>query len=167
MFCGGERVAEAFEDRAIACPGCASPMRKEERDGVTVDECPSCKGMWFDHGELEDVARREPAQPEAKEPARFELAGGREAYRKCPRCSDTMARFNYAKISGVMVDACPTHGTYLDADELERISEFLATGGEAASTRFQQAEAERLANAVQDTRQRSNIHRRRGWYFDF
>ena len=27
--------------------------------GVTVEECPSCHGMWLDHGQLQAVARKE------------------------------------------------------------------------------------------------------------
>jgi len=30
-------------------------MREVEKNGVTVDICPSCKGVWLDRGELEKL----------------------------------------------------------------------------------------------------------------
>ena len=40
-----------------------------------------------------------------------------------------MLRRNYRKSSGVIVDVCNEHGTWLDADELEQIAGFLLSGG--------------------------------------
>ena len=40
-----------------------------------------------------------------------------------------MHRKNYGKRSGVIVDWCGAHGTWLDADELEQIAAFIAGGG--------------------------------------
>ena len=46
------------------CPKCQTPMRERERevDGgqvVVMDVCPSCSGIWLDHGELETLTRAE------------------------------------------------------------------------------------------------------------
>lgn len=30
-----------------------------ERNGVTIDYCPTCRGIWLDHGELEKILQRE------------------------------------------------------------------------------------------------------------
>lgn len=36
------------------CPRCASAVLDErERNGIQVDVCPSCRGVWLDRGELE------------------------------------------------------------------------------------------------------------------
>jgi Zn-finger nucleic acid-binding protein len=35
------------------CPKCESEMRSYERNGVTVDQCTSCRGIFLDRGELE------------------------------------------------------------------------------------------------------------------
>jgi Zn-finger nucleic acid-binding protein len=37
-----------------------------------------------------------------------------------------MQRRNFQRISGVIVDACRRHGTWLDADEIERIAGFVS-----------------------------------------
>lgn len=37
---------------ALECPSCGRPMRRETRDGVTVDVCRPCTAVWLDHHEL-------------------------------------------------------------------------------------------------------------------
>ncbi len=38
------------------CPVCDGVrMREVEKDGVLIDVCPSCKGVWLDRGELEKL----------------------------------------------------------------------------------------------------------------
>lgn len=45
------------------CPRCETESLAERtRDGVTIDHCPSCRGVWLDRGELERlIARALPA----------------------------------------------------------------------------------------------------------
>jgi Zn-finger nucleic acid-binding protein len=35
------------------CPKCENEMRSYERNGVTVDQCTGCRGIFLDRGELE------------------------------------------------------------------------------------------------------------------
>lgn len=38
------------------CPICHNVrMREIEKDGVIIDICPDCKGVWLDRGELEKL----------------------------------------------------------------------------------------------------------------
>jgi len=38
------------------CPVCEdSRMKEVEKDGVLIDICPSCKGVWLDRGELDKL----------------------------------------------------------------------------------------------------------------
>lgn len=48
------------------CPRCEVEVLDEKtRDGVTIDTCPSCRGVWLDRGELERlIARALPAREE-------------------------------------------------------------------------------------------------------
>jgi len=39
------------------CPVCDERMREVDRIGVTIDICPSCKGVWLDRGELDKLLR--------------------------------------------------------------------------------------------------------------
>ena len=37
----------------LVCPKCGSDMRAYERNGVTIDQCTGCRGIFLDRGELE------------------------------------------------------------------------------------------------------------------
>ncbi len=58
----------------LVCPKCQSPMRSYERNGVTVDQCTGCRGVFLDRGELERLVDAESAfyAPAAAEPRREE-----------------------------------------------------------------------------------------------
>jgi len=43
----------------MRCPKCGTPLVSRRHVEVTLDECPSCEGMWLDKGELEQLAGRE------------------------------------------------------------------------------------------------------------
>lgn len=50
------------------CPRCSVPQLIErDRDGITVDICPDCRGVWLDRGELEKLVQRAVAEIEAAE----------------------------------------------------------------------------------------------------
>ena len=38
------------------CPACSAPMIVIERQGIELDYCPACRGLWFDADELELLA---------------------------------------------------------------------------------------------------------------
>ena len=41
------------------CPRCeTTSLSERERDGVVVDACPACRGIWLDRGELEKLIAR-------------------------------------------------------------------------------------------------------------
>lgn len=49
----GVRVVEALSE--IICPRCAiqcAEVSPEDHDGLNIDRCPSCHGLWLDRGEL-------------------------------------------------------------------------------------------------------------------
>jgi Zn-finger nucleic acid-binding protein len=53
------------------CPKCEAEMRSYERNGVTVDQCSGCRGIFLDRGELEHLIDAEGAFYERKsEPER-------------------------------------------------------------------------------------------------
>ena len=41
---------------SLSCPNCSTVMTLNNRLGVEIDQCPRCKGVWLDRGELEKVA---------------------------------------------------------------------------------------------------------------
>jgi Zn-finger nucleic acid-binding protein len=40
---------------ALNCPKCQAPMRQHRRNGVTIEQCTRCHGIFLDRGELEQL----------------------------------------------------------------------------------------------------------------
>lgn len=40
---------------AIVCPVCTAPLKETVKDGVLIDICTQCGGVWLDRGELEKL----------------------------------------------------------------------------------------------------------------
>ena len=60
-----------------------------------------------------------------------------------------MLRTNYKRSSGVILDECRVHGTWLDADELEQVAGFILAGGHTSSMlEAEHQAAEREASAA-------------------
>lgn len=45
----------------LTCPKCQGAMRTYERNGVHVDQCTECRGIFLDRGELERLVDAETA----------------------------------------------------------------------------------------------------------
>jgi Zn-finger nucleic acid-binding protein len=139
--CGVEFRPEPLpqeQEAPLHCPACAGDDELAVRGvgGVWVRECGKCNGLWVAGDRFDSLVSR------ALEAAKLRAAQGipvaapkrqsvqREfQYRNCPACAERMHRKNYGKRSGVIVDWCGQHGTWLDADELEQIAGFIAGGG--------------------------------------
>jgi len=54
----------------MRCPRCEKEILEErERSGVTVDLCPTCRGIWLDRGELEKILAATAQEWERSAPA--------------------------------------------------------------------------------------------------
>jgi Zn-finger nucleic acid-binding protein len=57
----------------MKCPVCTNiNLVMSERQGVEIDYCPECRGVWLDRGELDKIIERSGAQetivPQAPQP---------------------------------------------------------------------------------------------------
>jgi Zn-finger nucleic acid-binding protein len=43
----------------MTCPKCGGEMRTHRRNGVTIEQCRKCHGIFLDRGELEQLIGRE------------------------------------------------------------------------------------------------------------
>jgi Zn-finger nucleic acid-binding protein len=122
----------------LPCPVCGGLMPVLAIAGTTINECPGCNGLWVPGDRFDELVMR--ACDSAREKGTAGLVAGarmsganpsgtRVEYRKCPVCEAFMQRSNFRKRSGVIIDRCHSHGTWLDADELERIAGFILEGG--------------------------------------
>lgn len=56
----------------MKCPICHAELRIAERQGIEIDYCPACRGVWLDRGELDKMI--EHASP------RIARSGARPSY---------------------------------------------------------------------------------------
>jgi uncharacterized protein len=54
----------------MKCPVCEVPLSISSREGVEIDFCPQCRGVWLDRGELDKVIERASAAMATVGPAR-------------------------------------------------------------------------------------------------
>lgn len=55
------------------CPVCSVELVLSERQGIEIDYCPKCRGVWLDRGELDKIIEK------SSEPRNHELNSSREA----------------------------------------------------------------------------------------
>ena len=46
----------------LLCPACRVDLVMSERQGVEIDYCPKCRGVWLDRGELDKILERGAAE---------------------------------------------------------------------------------------------------------
>lgn len=108
------------------CPCCNSELTKKTIEEVEVDECPDCKGIWFEEDELRKA--KDSTDPDLNW-MDFEIWKGKEKAKPrlkdlaCPQCSKSLVTIGYGD-TGVEIDYCPLcKGTWLDKDEFKLIIE--------------------------------------------
>ncbi|MEO6866666.1 MAG: zf-TFIIB domain-containing protein [Gaiellales bacterium] len=117
-----------------SCPVCNEPLQPLDHEGVALDRCGAGHGIWLDRGELravvlaEGIARGESEEQATLQAARSDaghavVAETGRASRPCPVCSAPMRLTEYAA-SGIAIDECGEHGTWLDPSELEQIEAY-------------------------------------------
>jgi Zn-finger nucleic acid-binding protein/RNA polymerase subunit RPABC4/transcription elongation factor Spt4 len=138
---------------ALACPGCRKPLAATTISGASLDQCRDCGGVWlrqeaFDHLAGDRSQRGEVMGSLPQEVPR--IAGdlgnlGGVRYRPCPQCGTLMNRYNYARISGVVLDSCKQHGIWFDRDELRQVLAFIEKGGleQSRARQLQELEEQR------------------------
>jgi uncharacterized protein len=45
----------------MKCPQCQTDLQMTERQGIEIDYCPDCRGIWLDRGELDKLIERSAA----------------------------------------------------------------------------------------------------------
>ena len=67
----------------MKCPACDVTLVMTDRQGIEIDYCPQCRGVWLDRGELDKIIERTSAvaAPPAPEPPRAAAHRSGEDYR--------------------------------------------------------------------------------------
>lgn len=107
----------------MKCPKCVSPLHEFTIEGVEMDFCDGCKGIWFDKDEIAFMTelRNDFPNPQADRTA------GRPTIFPCPRCGNTLEELKFAPLHDLLVDRCPDcHGVWLDKGELKKVEDIAA-----------------------------------------
>lgn len=105
----------------MKCPQCKSQMKPDTFRKITVHECESCSGLWFDHGELEAV--KDEVLPDMewldidawKDQAEFKTVMDSHT---CPKCDDIVLTTVQDLNSKTEISICrQCKGTWLPAGQ--------------------------------------------------
>ena len=114
----------------MICPVCKYAMVVVEYHNIELDYCYSCKGVWFDSGELELLLKSQGLE----EPKAFfdgifnsqELVSS-EKKRKCPICGRKMKKTVIGGQPEILIDTCrDKHGLWFDGGEVGQLIKRLA-----------------------------------------
>lgn len=100
------------------CPKCRiDTMKKETLQGIEIERCPSCKGLYLDHSELETMIEKKMGN--LADTLFFSSTSDQmdKIVATCPHCQREMTRI---KLQGdIHVDSCPSCGAlFIDQGEL-------------------------------------------------
>lgn len=62
----------------MKCPTDETTLLMSERQGVEIDYCPECRGVWLDRGELDKILERAQTEAEAFEQPEAPVARDRD-----------------------------------------------------------------------------------------
>jgi Zn-finger nucleic acid-binding protein len=156
--CGDRLEAEsvAGEDSVWNCPACGDgfPLKSRRlgKDSISVAECQQCAGLWIGHANCERLMDRAAQAAEhlrgvQANPPKPAGITARPVYRRCVQCGETMARRQYLRRSGVIVDICRDHGIWFDDKELSELLNWVSQGGH----HFEEAPEQQIPNPPDDS----------------
>ena len=102
----------------MQCPKCAAAMEAVSYEGIEIDRCTSCKGIWFDMLEHEDL--KNISGSEAIDTGSPDVGTEQDGkYRiSCPVCKEPLIRMVVSAQPHISYEACTVcYGVYFDAGE--------------------------------------------------
>jgi Zn-finger nucleic acid-binding protein len=104
-----------------------------EWEGVEIDSCAVCGGVWLDAGEVEIIAELAGVDRGAVSEALVQANGPAHAKRRCPRCREKLRTMTVGGSHHVELDACPEHhGLWFDRGEVREFVTSFDTGESGA-----------------------------------
>ena len=102
----------------MKCPVCDIETIVVERESIEIDYCLSCKGLWFDAGEIELLAEKLRCDIDLASLGAAPSSVS-ERPRDCPRCAKKMDKVELQGGRRILVDWCSrTHGIWFDSGEV-------------------------------------------------
>jgi Zn-finger nucleic acid-binding protein len=151
--------ARRVKSSRCSCPRCDELLEDQSWEGIVTLSCPTCRGTFFPDSALETVLDKlrktcDPVDADTvlkdfKDRFHRQLPDA-VRYKHCPVCDTVMTRRAYGTVSGVIIDACGDHGTWVDEAQFAALADFICRGGDI------------LAAKVDEVRERNVIGGHRG-----
>lgn len=104
----------------MKCPKCSAAMERVTVDGIEVDRCIACHGIWLDLGEVEKL-RAKAGQVDTGESSAGKTA--KAGVVNCPRCNTRMIEMVVLNHPHIRYESCKIcYGVYFDAGEFREAS---------------------------------------------
>ncbi len=185
--CGATRET-ADEKRIHArCPRCHETKLVQYALGtVALQACGRCQGSFLAADEwdaLLDAFTNAPLPPivipeapaenqvasftpyRTAPPEKVDAAPDLDEAVRCPTCGDETERFEFAGVTGIVVDVCRLHGIWLDRGELARVVQVLRTPDEIdwasraspAGTSYDRDAVERRVRSLRESQREADM----------
>ena len=107
----------------MICPACRNDMIVVEYQRIELDFCPQCRGVWFDHGELDLMLQSAKLDNTTlSDISHLSEAQTSEKTRKCPICRQSMAKNTIGFKAPILIDVCRQgDGLFFDGGELNQL----------------------------------------------
>jgi len=113
-----EKVNEMSQSqKRFNCPKCKKPSLSNfnTSEGVLLDFCEECAGIWFDKDELAHYIELSKDIPEIREMKKT----ARKTDLVCPKCSAFLEELPFSSKTDILVDRCQScGGIFFDAGEI-------------------------------------------------
>jgi uncharacterized protein len=107
------------DTHSLQCPKCSHGMEEVTHEGVTIDRCTNCHGLWFDQDEAHQLKNIQASDA-------LDLGDPKEGWKwdsktdiNCPRCGKAMEQSADPKQKHIWFEVCPEHGMFMDAGEFK------------------------------------------------
>jgi len=116
--------AGTFWSGAVRCPKCRADMEQVSYDGVEIDRCKYCKGIWFDAGEAELLRHKRAAVAIDTGDAAMGRRSNRIENCQCLRCDGDMLRVVDPEQAHICYEICAScGGSFFDAGEFSDLAQ--------------------------------------------
>jgi uncharacterized protein len=109
----------------VKCPKCGGELVAVSQDGIEVDRCAQCGGMWFDRLEA-DRLLKEKGSAKAVDIGDAKVGEEKNEQGKieCPRCHTLMIRMVDLEQHHIWYESCTVcYGKWFDAGEFQDLQQ--------------------------------------------
>ena len=168
LFCGTKhdpdlsklKYETTTEKSGLQCSDCKVELESLDLgvgDKFIVERCGECYGMFLEKLELEEILKWSDSYASEADTLRLaellecpDRARGQFQYRHCPVCAKLMTRKNFGRRSGVILDTCHVHGTWLDAGELNQLMKWARAGGKNSQCYIEDSKSRQEINRLKN-----------------